>query len=83
MNKQIEHSLIEAAFGWSMAAVVALTGWLPLELSGRALVVALVASLTPALKRVYEGYKDGIRAEEGAVLSRDVGAKVPPPPRTI
>lgn len=73
MGLQVKHSLIEAGFGFFFAAVLAIGGYLSFDIDERGLVVALVAALAPAGKRVHEGWKDSIRASEGTVLERDVG----------
>ena len=77
-TEQFSYAIVEAGYGLLIAAIVAFSGYFSGAINGAGLGVALLAALSVALKRVHEGWQDGIRNEKGEVQSQDVGAFLPP-----
>lgn len=71
MTKQLRHSLVEGGYMAVIALIAALSSYVG-GVGGREIAAGLVIALTPIAKRIYEGYQDGIRNQEGTVLDRDV-----------
>jgi len=78
MGKQVRYSLNEAIYMLIIAALAAGIAYLGDQIDGKGFLVAILVAAGPAVQRVFRGYQDSVRASEGEVLPRDVGAYTEP-----
>lgn len=77
-SKQLGYAAIQSIYMILGAAAAALLAYLAGTFNGNQFLVAVLVAAVPALQRVYKGWEDGVRAAEGDVLPRDVGAFTEP-----
>lgn len=77
MTPQLLYGLKQGAFTLILAALAIAVG-LATENFGNEVWLPVIVALAAGAKRAIEGYADGIRAKEGLVFTRDVGAFAEP-----